>query len=112
MKRQLNDDMKKRVSMLFLNKMTSAAKRGVPFSLKLEDIYWPEYCPVLGLELNYSRKGQAVEDSPSFDRVDPNQGYTPENTRIISTRANRIKNDGTAEEHRKIAAYIDGSIYL
>ena len=96
--------------MLFLNKMTSAAKRGITFSLKLEDIYWPEYCSVLGLELNYSRKGKAVEDSPSFDRVDPSQGYTPENTRIISTRANRIKNDGSASEHRRIADWLDSRV--
>ena len=104
--------MLKRLNTIFLKKMDNARANGIAFSLKFSDIYWPEYCPVLGLELNYHRKGRKVDNSPSFDRIDPALSYTPENTRIISERANRIKNDGTAEEHRKIAAYIDGSIYL
>ena len=97
---------------MFLAKMSGAANRGIPFSLKFDDMYWPEFCPVLGIELNYYRKGKMTENSPSFDRVDNTLGYTPENTRIISMRANRLKSDGTEEEHRKIAAYINGSIYI
>ena len=112
MKRQLDDEIVRRLRFVFLTKQATAAKKGIEFSLKFDDMYWPEYCPVLGLELNYYRKGKRVDNSPSFDRVDNTLGYTPEKTRIISDRANRIKNDGTAEEHRKIAAYIDGSIYI
>ena len=112
MKRKLDDEMVRRLGFIFNAKMKKAQMTGIPFKLRFEDMYWPEYCPVLGIELNYYRKGRMIDSSPSFDRMDPNQGYTPENTRIISNRANRIKNDGSAEEHRKIAAYIDGSIYL
>ena len=112
MKRKLDDEMVKRLKYIFVRKMDNARHNGVAFSLKFEDMYWPEYCPVLGLELNYNRKGRKEENSPSFDRIDPSLSYTPENTRIISERANRIKNDGTAEEHRKIAAYMEGGLYL
>jgi hypothetical protein len=63
-------------------------------------------CPVFGLELDWFAEARK-ENSPSFDRVDPKLGYIKGNVQIISARANRIKNDGTAEEHRLIAAYMD-----
>lgn len=112
MKRKLDDEVRKRLLYLFGRKQVKASMSKIPFDLSFDDIYWPEFCPVLGLELNYHRKGVMVDESPSFDRVDPSLGYTKDNTRIISNRANRIKNDGSAEEHRKIAAYIEGHNYL
>ena len=112
MKRQIDDEMLKRLRAIFLKKIENAARNKIPFSLKFDDMYWPEFCPVLGIELNYLRKGSKIDASPSFDRVDNDLPYTPENTRIISWRANRLKSDGTEEEHRKIAAYINGSIYI
>ena len=86
-----------------------SSNKGIEFSLTPSNIDWPQYCPVLGLRLDYFRSGRGsqTENSPSLDRVDPTKGYTPENTRVISSRANRIKNNGSAEEHRKIAAYMD-----
>jgi len=47
------------------------------------------------------------DDSPSIDRLVPNAGYVPSNIIVMSDRANRIKNDGTAEEHRRIARFMD-----
>ena len=89
-------------------KALNAARDGIVFSLSVQDLIWPEYCPVLGIELNYEARSKgSKDDSPSLDRLIPMLGYVPGNVRIISNRANRIKNDGTAEEHRKIAAYID-----
>ena len=77
----------------------------------LETIEPPEYCPVSGVKLNYSGTGtegwSRGEDSPSIDQVDAGKGYTIDNIAIMSWRANRIKNDGTAEEHRQIADFID-----
>lgn len=66
---------------------------------------WPEYCPILGIKLDYETNGRQ-ENSPSFDRLDPTKGYISGNVQIISWRANRIKNDGSAEEHQKIANYL------
>ena len=103
-----------RIKQIFLAKQINTLAADIPFYLTVESLTWPEFCPVLGIKLDYFRKGRGKQTdySPSFDRIDPNQGYTPENTRIISNRANRIKNDGTAEEHRKIAAYMEGGLYL
>ena len=44
--------------------------------------------------------------SPSLDRIDPNRGYTKDNIIVMSYRANRIKNDATKEEIKKLAEWI------
>lgn len=78
------------------------------WDLNFEDLYWPSHCPILGLELAYeSSFDTKQENSVSFDRIDSTKGYIKGNVHIISWRANRIKNDGTAEEHYKIANYLD-----
>ena len=77
----------------------------LPCSLKYSDLNWPEYCPVLGIKLDYFASDRQ-ENSPSFDRTNPKLGYIKGNVKIISWRANRIKNDGTAEEHIQIANYL------
>lgn len=69
------------------------------------DIVWPKVCPVLGIDLDY-RGGSRTEHSASFDRYDSSKGYVPGNVFIISYRANRIKNNGTAEEHEQIARWM------
>ena len=90
----------------FKNKKNSAKHSKWPFDLSFYDLEWPTFCPILGLEIDYfSVKVQ--ENSPSFDRIDSNQGYVKGNVALVSWRANRIKNDGTAEEHHKIAAFMD-----
>ena len=63
----------------------------------------PEHCPILGMKLEYDilTKGPATAN-PSIDRKDPTKGYTPENTHIISQRANWIKSNLTKEELIKV----------
>lgn len=82
-----------------------ARKYNIAFSLTLADITIPESCPILGMKLKVgaSRKDGA---SPSLDRIDNSKGYIPGNVCVISDRANRIKNDGTAEEFERIAAWL------
>lgn len=70
----------------------------------------PYECPVLGMPLDFSTKGEGFtrnEYSPSIDRIDPSRGYEPGNCAIISWRANRVKNDGTATEHKLIYEWMD-----
>lgn len=75
------------------------------WDLEFSDIVWNKTCPILGIELDYYTNSRK-ENSPSFDRIDSSKGYTKDNVIIISWRANRIKNDGTAEEHQKIANFL------
>lgn len=97
--------LERRQSRIFVDKRKNARDRGVEWKLVLGDIDWPTHCPVLGMRLDYMSKGRR-ENSPSFDRTNPLKGYIPGNVKVISWRANRIKNDGTAAEHAAIARYM------
>lgn len=81
----------------------SAVTRNLEHSISLNDIVIPEFCPILGIKLSAS--GQA-NNSPSVDRVNSTIGYVPGNVRVISMRANRLKDDGTIEEFEKIIQYM------
>lgn len=87
-------------------KKYNAMRIGWEWNLEFSDLEWPTHCPILGIELDYFAEYRS-EASVSFDRVDSSKGYVKGNVHIVSWRANRIKNDGTAEEHRKIADYLD-----
>ena len=43
-------------------------------------------------------KGGPTHNSPSVDRIDPKKGYTPDNIRVISWRANSLKSDASLKE--------------
>lgn len=74
-----------------------AKKKGIEFSLTIDDLKMPEYCPLLGIKLERgTRKNKNA--APSIDRIDNSQGYTPENIWIISFLANCIKHTGTPEQ--------------
>lgn len=83
-------------------KMLSSAKLranmyGRLFSITLDDIVIPKACPLLGIEIITGSR-QVKNNSPTLDRKDSSQGYTPANVWVISWRANRIKADATKEE--------------
>src|SRR3546814_5605045 len=61
---------------LYSRTRSKAARRGIPFLLKPEDVVIPAYCPALGIRLEY---GGDPDSSPSIDRVDNNQGYVKSN---------------------------------
>lgn len=63
----------------------------------------PALCPVFGSDM--TTHGDKVT-SPSIDRLDPLKGYTKDNVRVISSRANRVKSDGSAREHLQIALWM------
>lgn len=86
---------------------------GYETDLELSDI--PELkdvCPVFGLKFK-KEKGPLSDASPSIDKVNPNLPYLKKyanNLRIISYRANRIKNDATLEELKKVVHYFESSL--
>jgi hypothetical protein len=90
----------------YCRKKVYAKQVGIDFSISFGEIDWPSHCPILGLELDYFAE-KTKENSPSFDRIDSTKGYVTGNVVIVSWRANRIKNNGSAEEHRKIAEFLD-----
>ena len=58
----------------------------------------PEKCPVLGIPLGGVTSRGGSDNSPSVDRIIPENGYIRGNVRIISKRANVLKNNGTLDE--------------
>ncbi len=85
-----------------------AKEKGLEFSIGPEDVVTPEVCPILGIKLEIGNQGGPTDSSPSLDRIDSKLGYVKGNVWVISNRANRLKNDGTAEEHDLIAKAIRG----
>ena len=85
-----------------------ALKKGLSFDLELQDIVIPRLCPLLDIELGFNGSMNNRDSSPSIDRIDSSEGYVKGNIRIISYRANRIKNDATPEEIKLIAERIEG----
>jgi len=83
------------------NAAQRAKKKGWAFNLVAEQLHIPEVCPVLGLKLEVGQ-GRQMPNSPSIDRIDSSKGYTMDNVRIISARANNLKRDMTVEEARLI----------
>lgn len=77
-----------------------ANKKNLDFSITTSDVKWNDVCPVLGIPITYQRgKGHGGDDnSPSLDRIDNDKGYVPNNIRIISNRANKLKNTMTKQE--------------
>jgi hypothetical protein len=80
-------------------------KNNVPYNLEKGDISIPANCPVLGIPLLHGSK-PFHDNSPSIDRLIPEKGYVKGNVRVISFRANKIKQDATLEEIEKVAAWL------
>lgn len=91
----------------FIAKKSNMKRAGIEFNINFGDIDFPEFCPILGIKLDYFAEGKANDNSPSFDRIDSTKPYIHGNVRIISTKANRIKSDGNIEELKKILNYLE-----
>jgi len=95
---------------LFQKKKYAAQLRGVEFTLTPDDVVWQTHCPVLGMALDYSPSRGYRPNKPTFDRLDNAKGYTPENTRIISLKANSTKSDLTVDQITRLLAYMKGEL--
>lgn len=95
----------------FITKSLDNAKRrakskGFEFSLTKE---WylanlPKYCPVFNTVLDFT--STLDEHKPSIDRVNSAKGYTEDNCKIISWKANNIKNQWNLNELAAVVNYL------
>jgi hypothetical protein len=90
---------------MFYDARKRAIAANIPFTITPDDIVIPKVCPVLGITLVADRHR---DNKPSLDKIIQEKGYTPENIKVISFRANRLKSDATVEEIRAIISYIEG----
>ena len=97
----------------YLQNARSRAKRdSVAFDITydyLESIATDE-CPVFGTPFEWGMsnlgKGLTKQNCPTLDRILPNKGYVKGNVAFISYKANRIKDNGTMQDHYAIADWI------
>lgn len=83
-----------------------AKKRGLPFSITIDDVVMPTHCPVFGMPLVVAVGRKAFrDDSPTLDRIDNEAGYIPGNVIVVSWKANRIKNDATIDDLARIVDF-------
>ncbi len=93
------------IGVMLKRKRYNAERLGIPFDLASTDIVIPEFCQILGIRLAPIGSPD-IDARPSIDRLDPSKGYVRGNVAVISNKANRIKSDGTAEHHERIAAWM------
>jgi hypothetical protein len=83
-----------------------AKRAGLEHDVKLDDLHVPTHCPVLGTPL-HAATGGPLANRFSLDRIRNDLGYVKGNVQVISTRANRWKNDMTLEDAKLIVAYME-----
>lgn len=112
MRRRSVPDKIKRMRKILRDVKYRCKKKGIPFDLTLEDLdVIPDFCPVLGTEINYKGGRKLCICSPSIDRLIPEMGYVKANCRIISYRANRIKSDASLDDLYAVIDYIRSNHY-
>jgi len=84
---------------IWCNIKKRAKKNGMIFNLSVYDIpEIPDVCPILGIKIKANEFSSPLDSSPSLDRINFALGYIAGNIRIISNRANRLRQNGTIEE--------------
>jgi hypothetical protein len=76
----------------------SATRSGKEFTIEVEDIVIPEYCPYLCIKLTTDYKDHKLPNYFSGDRIDSSKGYIKWNVQVISLKANVMKSSATIEE--------------
>jgi len=75
-----------------------AKRNGILFDISYNDISIPSLCPLLEIPLMRRKGSGTSHGSPTLDRIVPHLGYVKGNIRVISAKANLMKNDATLEE--------------
>jgi len=105
-KKVKEDSLQNPAKYLWKHAKRRAKEKKLPFTITIEDIKVPEYCPVLGLKL-IQGDGKVHDASPTLDKIIPSLGYIPENIIVMSKRANTLKSNGTLEEHKQLVKWME-----
>ena len=86
-----------------IRKKTECRIKGLPYNLSeeyLEQI-WTGVCPIFGIKIVLTG---SLSDSnyANLDRIDPKLGYIKGNVQWLSARANRLKNNMTIDELKRL----------
>ena len=100
------------ISTYLKNARSRARRDNVPFSLTKEYLLSiaTDECPIFHTPFEWGvsglGKGNTKDNCPTLDRILPELGYVEGNVAFLSHRANRIKDNGTMQEHYAIADWI------
>ena len=102
-------------NILYVGAKQRAKRRNLDFNIQLSDIIIPKNCPIFGTPIklfleDMSQSNISRANSPSLDRIDSTKGYVKNNIIVLSYRANIVKGNGTAIEHRKIAQWMQQNL--
>lgn len=83
---------------MWLQARKRALKKGLEFSIEVDDIVLPEKCPYLNIPLQVNSGKGFQPTSYSLDRINSTKGYVKGNIEVISNMANSMKRDASVEE--------------
>lgn len=90
----------------------AAEKGGFPCDLTHETLpYVPEACPCCGTALQVGRNG-GLHNSPSYDRLCPELGYTEGNVVVLCVECNAIKNAAGPERILQVGRWLQGVLAM
>ena len=89
---------------ILANAKRRAKALNLPFTITKEDLIIPDICPILEIPILIGK--QNYGNSPSLDKKIPELGYVKGNIRIISMKANVMKNNATLQELTKFSENI------
>jgi hypothetical protein len=100
------------IGTMFRDARTRARKNNLSFNITKEHLKFiaADECPIFKTPLEWGHSGlgcgKSKPNGPQLDRIVPELGYVEGNVAFISHRANRIKDNGTMQEHYNIADWI------
>ncbi len=92
---------------LFAVARKRARKRGLDFTITIDDLSIPFHCPIFGVKIG----PVGSKHAPSIDRINNSFGYVPGNVKVISRVANRWKSDLDKEHAKRFLIYFENGAY-
>ena len=91
--------------LLYATKQSSKLKN-LEHNIDESDLILPEYCPLLGIKIDYTAGTGKTMLKPSVDRIDPKLGYVKGNVEVMSSLANTMKSNASRSLLRVFAKNI------
>lgn len=82
-----------------------ARRDNIKHSITKDDIVVPKFCPIILIPI-LPGVGKVCANSPSLDKIIPEEGYVKGNVQVISHKANAMKQNATPEELRAFAKWV------
>jgi hypothetical protein len=107
----------KQIGNAFNHARDRARKLGLPFNITVAYLRKTagDECPVFHTPFEWGASGlgpgKFKPNGAQLDRIEPNLGYVVGNVAFISHRANRLKDNGTMQDHYDIADWIWSHLY-